>query len=73
MDLDGFIWLDECVRALLAHAVFSTERHSVPDGEGFTEAQQRKDTKGEELDNEQGKQGCSDFVYLHDIQVHMQN
>lgn len=37
MDLDGFIWLDECVRAVLAHAVLSAERHSVSDGEGFTE------------------------------------
>lgn len=36
VDLDGFIWLDECVRAVLAHAVLSTERHSVSDGEGFT-------------------------------------
>lgn len=36
VDLDWFIWLDECVRAVLAHAVLSTERHSVSDGEGFT-------------------------------------
>lgn len=37
VDLDRFIWLDECARALLAHAVLSTERHSVSNGEGFTE------------------------------------
>lgn len=36
VDLDGFIWLDKCVRAVLAHAVLSAERHSVSDGEGFT-------------------------------------
>lgn len=36
VDLDRFIWLDERVRALLAHAVLSAERHSVSDGEGFT-------------------------------------
>lgn len=36
VDLDRFIWLDECARALLAHTVLSTERHSVSDGEGFT-------------------------------------
>lgn len=37
VDFDRFIWLDECVRALLAHAVLSTECHPVSDGEGFTE------------------------------------
>lgn len=37
MDLDGFIFLDKCLGALLAHAVFATERHSVTDGEGFTD------------------------------------
>lgn len=36
VDLDRFIWLDECAGALLAHAVLSAERHSVSDGEGFT-------------------------------------
>lgn len=42
VNLDGLIWLDECVRALLAHAVLSTERHSVSNGKGFTEERKKK-------------------------------
>lgn len=42
MDLDRLIWFDERVRALLAHAVLSTERHSVSDGEGFTEEEKEE-------------------------------
>lgn len=41
VNLDGLIGFDECVRALLAHAVLSTECHSVSDGEGFTEEGKR--------------------------------
>lgn len=45
MDLDGLIWLDECVRTLLAHAVLSTERDSVSNGEGFTEGAEEENNK----------------------------
>lgn len=62
MDLDGFIWLDECVRALLAHAVLSTERHSVSDGEGFTEERSthaNKTFKGRAIDSKRIKHAWS--------------
>lgn len=36
VDLYRFIWLDECVRALLAHTVLAAKCHSVSNWEGFT-------------------------------------
>lgn len=62
VDLDRFIGLDECARALLAHAVLPTERHSVSDGEGFTEEHKKKRHNRRELDNKQIKHACNDSV-----------
>lgn len=71
MDLDGLIWLDECVRALLAHAVLSAERHSVSDGEGFTEERSthtNKTFKESAFDNKRIKHAWS-YSTPHYIQV----
>lgn len=42
VDLDGLIWLDKCVGALLAHTILSAERHPVSDREGFAEGTKGK-------------------------------
>lgn len=48
VDLDGLIWLDKCVGALLAHAVLSAERHPVSDWEGLAEGNEREKKKRSE-------------------------
>lgn len=62
VNLDGLIWLDECVRALLAHAVLSTERHSVSDGKGFTK--ERKKKKKTETSWQQEDKTCLQWVCI---------
>ena len=75
VDLDWFIWLDECVRALLANTVLSTERHSVSDGEGFTEEGKKERENERERERERKLEsqrtiGFSDSVCLYYIQVY---
>lgn len=62
VNLDGLIWLDECVRALLAHAVLSTERHPVSDGKGFTEERKKKKI---ETSWQQEDKTCLQWVCIH--------
>lgn len=51
VDLDGFIWLDEFIGALLANAVLPAERHPVSDREGFTEGK-KKEKEEEKIRNQ---------------------